>query len=89
MACAAAAAFVGCSTYDNRYDNRDAQGRPQTEYGTYGPYYGSSSPASREPGIIEGLNRGVNTNYFGPVNSGPEAALGPGTISGGGYHVRP
>ena len=35
-----------------------------------------------DSGLIEGTSRGVNTNYFGPVNSGPEAARGPGTPSG-------
>ena len=78
MACATAA-LVGCATY---HEDRDAQGRPQSEYGTY-------QGSSREPGIIEGLNRGVNTNYFGPVNSGADAARGVGSSSGGASHVVP
>lgn len=41
---------------------------------------GPSSDA--DSGLIEGTSRGVNTNYFGPVNSGAEAARGPGTPSG-------
>ena len=50
------------------YEDRDAMGRP-------GPY--------NDSGIIEGPNRGVNTNYFGPVYSGADAARAPGTSSGG------
>ena len=38
---------------------------------------------------MEGLNRGVNTNYFGPVNAGAEAARGPGTTSGAVDHIGP
>jgi hypothetical protein len=34
-------------------------------------------------GLVEGANRGVNTNYFAPVNASAEAALGPGYPSGG------
>jgi len=68
MACTAAA-LVGC------YTNRDSQGHPQREPGTLRG--GSSSDE-----LIAGPNRGVNTNYFGPVNSGPEAAWGVGTPSG-------
>jgi hypothetical protein len=39
-------------------------------------------PGYSDSGLIEGANRGVNTNYFGPVNSGADAARGPGTPSG-------
>ena len=74
MACAAAA-LVGC------YTDRDARGHPQREPGVY-----QGGGASDE--IIAGPNRGVNTNYFGPVNSGPEAAWGVGTPSGT-YDYRP
>ena len=48
-------------------DDSDARG---------GTYQGS------DDALIEGANRGVNTNYFGPVNSGTEGARGPGTPSG-------
>jgi hypothetical protein len=69
MACAAAAALLGCQTTDEDFD---ARGRPAT---------------SDDP-VVEGMNRGVNTNYFGPVNSGTEAARGPGTPSGTFDHRR-
>ena len=65
----AAVAFCGCST--TRTD-RDARG---SATGDTDSYRGSDT-------LIEGANRGVNTNYFGPVNAGPEAARGPGTPSG-------
>ncbi|HZO86493.1 MAG TPA: hypothetical protein VFC26_14835 [Verrucomicrobiae bacterium] len=68
MACAAAAALVGCAT---TYD--EGMGGP-------GPYV--------DKGIVEGANRGVNTNYFGPIYSGADAAGGVGTASGGAT-VRP
>ena len=67
MACTAAT-FVACTT---TYEERDATGRAPGESG----YYEGDA-------VVEGLNRGVNTNYFGPVNSGAEAARGPGTPSG-------
>jgi len=71
MACTATA-FVACTT---TYEDRDALGRAPGEPGYYeGSYY--------EDSTTDGLNRGVNTNYFGPVNSGAEAARGPGTPSG-------
>ena len=69
MACTAAV-LAGC------YTNRDSQGRPFDEQVAY------SGRASSDA-LIEGPNRGVNTNYFGPINSGAEAAWGPGTPSGG------
>ena len=72
LACAAAAVLTGCYTAHQDYD---AQGRPY--YGEDGIYHGTYE----EP-VIDGLNRGVNTNWFGPVNSGPEAASGVGTPSG-------
>ena len=71
MACTAVA-FVACTT---TYEERDAMGRAPGEPGYEGGYY-------YEDSTIDGLNRGVNTNYFGPVNSGAEAAGGPGTPSG-------
>jgi hypothetical protein len=69
-------ALVGC------YTNRDAQGRPEQEPAVYRGGEGSDE-------LISGPNRGVNTNYFGPVNSGPEAAWGPGTPSGNFDHRSP
>jgi hypothetical protein len=69
MACTTAA-IVGCSTTN---ENRDAVGRSPGEPGYYEGSRGST---------VDGLNRGVNTNYFGPVNAGAEAARGPGTPSG-------
>jgi len=68
MVCAAAT-LAGC------YTDRSAQGRSDQQPGVY-----RGSGTSDE--LIEGPNRGVNTNYFGPVNSGPEAAWGVGTPSG-------
>jgi hypothetical protein len=72
MACAAAAALAGCATTDDDLDGRGSAPGPDEPV----VYQDSGDP------IIEGPNRGVNTNYFGPVNSGPEAARGPGTPSG-------
>lgn len=63
----AAAVLAGCATYEER----DAQGRPYAEYETY---HGDA--------VVDGLSRGVNTNWFGPVYSGAEAARGVGTGSG-------
>jgi len=68
MACAAAV-LVGCAT-----NHDDGRGTAPGDYGTY--------RGTRDDALLEGPNRGVNTNYFGPVNAGPEAARGPGTPSG-------
>ena len=75
IACASAA-LAGCYTY------RDSQGRPAEEPVVYRG--GESSE-----GLIAGPNRGVNTNYFGPVNYGTEAAWGVGTPSGRMDHTLP
>ena len=81
MACAAAAALVGCATTDN--DRSNARGAASNEPITYENDNDTADP------VITGPNRGVNTNYFGPVNSGPEAARGPGTPSGHYDQLRP
>ena len=69
MVCAAAV-FVGCAT---TYDDRDARGGYTDDYGIY-----EGSGNAR----MAGPNSAVNRRYFGPVNSGIEAARGPGTPSG-------
>ncbi|HTD85443.1 MAG TPA: hypothetical protein VK850_02605 [Candidatus Binatia bacterium] len=75
----ALAAFCGCRT--TTYNDRDAQGTATPDTDTY---RGSRSSSDT---LIEGPNRGVNTNYFGPVNAGTEAARGPGTPSGNYDHI--
>lgn len=69
MVLGVAGVLAGCATYDER----DASGRTSDEPGTY-----------RGSGV-DGLDRGVNTNWFGPVGPG---VGGVGTPSGTYDHGR-
>lgn len=65
MACAVAALVAGCSTTRD-----DALGGTDRDTQIY---------EGTGESTIDGLNRGVNTNWFGPVGSG---VSGVGTPSG-------
>jgi len=64
-----AALLAGC--YSARNDYPSASGSSTADQYTYRGQYGTLGPSAAQ------------TNYFGPVNEGPESALGPSTPSGG------
>lgn len=84
----AAALLAGCTT--THYEDRDAVGRtyvdPEVYYGS--TYYAPRTYHGYRGSPIDGLNRGVNTNWFGPIYSGANAAMGVGTPSGTYDHAR-